>query len=52
VTNIGERGLDGGILCFDFLEEIREFGERERIEFGHGFACEVPETGLGAVAMA
>jgi hypothetical protein len=52
VTNIGERGLDGGIFRFYFLEEIREFGERERIEFGHGFACEVPEAGFGAVAMA
>ena len=52
MTNIGERGLDGGIFCFYFLEEIREFGEGERVEFGHGFACEVPETGFGAVAMA
>ena len=26
VTNIGERGLDGGIFCFYFLEEIGEFG--------------------------
>ena len=44
--------MDGGIFCFYFLEEIREFGEGERIEFGHGFACEVPEAGFGAVAMA
>ena len=52
MTNISERGLDGGIFRFYFLEEIREFGERERIEFGHSFACEVPETGFRAVAMA